>query len=76
MPDGADRGTFDQAFLLQSLHGRPPADELFEPVLHTALVGAVGRAVFQLGAAEHICGRTTALDTAPESRPWVRTGLE
>lgn len=76
MLGGADGGTFDQAFLLQSLHRRPSADELFESVLHTALVGAVGRAVFQLGAAENICGRATALDTPPENRPCVRAALE
>lgn len=47
--------TFDEAFLLQSLHGRPSADELLQSVLHSVLVGAVGAAVFQLGAAEHVC---------------------
>lgn len=50
--------TFDEAFFLQRLHGRPSADELLQPVLHAALVGAVRAAVLQLGAAEHVCRRT------------------
>lgn len=44
----------DQAFLLQGLHGRPSADELLEPVLDAAAVGAVRGAVFELGAGEHV----------------------
>ena len=46
--------TFDDAFLLQRLHGRAPDDELLEPALHAALVRAVRDAVPQLGAGEHV----------------------
>lgn len=47
--------TFDDAFLLQRLHGRSSADELLQAVLHAVLVGDVRGAVLQLGAAENIC---------------------
>lgn len=53
--------TFDEAFLLQSLHGRTSDDELLQSVLHSVLVGAIGGAVFQLGAAEHVCRKPTSL---------------
>lgn len=52
------RETFDEAFFLQRLHGRPSADELLQSVLHATLVGAVRAAVLQLGAAEHVCRQT------------------
>lgn len=54
--------TFDEAFLLQSLHGRTPDDKLLQSVLHSVLVSAVGGAVFQLGAAEHVCRKTQTLN--------------
>lgn len=52
----AENSIFDEAFLLQSLHGRTPDDKLLQSVLHSVLVSAVGGAVFQLGAAEHVDG--------------------